>query len=263
MFLLPVQFLSPQSPQSLTLSPPATGTRGSRCWSCLLRRLSHCSPAWLQVFSLRFHPRLHQNLPDHVPKAWDSKTLPGLWSFSPPAWAGLGSWPDFRDGNLDVVCQEKCPGHSTALQVIPSSSCVTPMLALSLGASGLRLHRAGPCCWHQRCAGDARGAHRGAAWACWRSLVSPSPPHFPQMWLGMHSEWGWWKRRSQKHQNSPGNGVKEHLDSLQDPNPKGTGVSMATWPQPSADSNIPLTQNSSFSWIHQPFPAWGVVQWLC
>lgn len=51
--------------------------------------------------------------------------------------------------------------------------------------------------------------------------------------------------------NSPGNGVKEHLDSLHNPNPKGMGVPMATWAQPSADSNIPLTQNSYFSWIHQ------------
>lgn len=53
------------------------------------------------------------------------------------------------------------------------------------------------------------------------------------------------------HRNtiSPGNQVKAHPDSSHDQKPKGKGVPIATWPRPSADNNILLTQNSSFSWI--------------
>lgn len=51
---------------------------------------------------------------------------------------------------------------------------------------------------------------------------------------------------------SQGNQVKEHPDSLHNQKPKGTGVPIATWPRPSAEKNILLTQNSSFSWMQHP-----------
>lgn len=84
----------------------------------------------LASFPLGFHPWLHQNLPDHVPKAWDSRTLPSLWSLYPPTWAGLGSWSDFREGNLDVVCPRHGSAGNSQLQL-----CHPPRWHCPLGAA--------------------------------------------------------------------------------------------------------------------------------
>lgn len=92
----------------------------------------------LASFPLGFHPWLHQNLPDHVPKAWDSRTLPSLWSLYPPTWAGLGSWSDFREGNLDVVCPRHGSASNSQLQL-----CHPPRWHCPLGAAQGRSLTAG------------------------------------------------------------------------------------------------------------------------
>lgn len=127
MFLLSVQFLlspGPPEPDSVSSCHRYEGWQMLELAFPLLTR---------QVFPLDFFPGSIRTSLTTFPRLGTPKHSPDFGAFALQPWAGLGSWPDFRDGNLDVVCQGKCPGHSTALQVMPSSSCVTPRLALSPG----------------------------------------------------------------------------------------------------------------------------------
>lgn len=133
----------PRAPSSsLTLSPPATGMRGGRCSSWLLWWFSHHSASW-QVFPLDFIPGSTGTCLTMFPRLGTPELFPafGAFTLQPGQGWALGLILEKGIWMLSAL--------GMALQVIPSSSCVTP----HAGIVPWGLHRAGPpllapkTCW--------------------------------------------------------------------------------------------------------------------